>query len=619
MRGAWIFGWLAVVGCGSPDTGGEGDLCGPGFPACKAQFVCVELSTGEHRCLSAGGGSVDARISVDAQPRCTVQLMVTPTNPVAGPTPLVATAVRTGDTGLVVMTWRVTGPPGDVATTALDPDALRVSFLAPLAGPYVVGGSATSGGQTCEVVQAIINVAADDQATAEIRLSYIPTPLDETPRQVDRQVVVVRGGADFALPAPRVLEGGATVDGTVTGPAGGFAAYLRLEGEETTTELFADPLGHYRGLVPAGPHDVLVVPYAGDLPPQRFLGVSASQLGAFTLDAGDEIGGRVLASGTPVSGARVTVAAAGLPPLLVTTGGDGRFVTHVRAAAGPLSVSVLPPSPALRFEGGSGTIAAGAQVTVTLAEPAPAPVALAARGSDGQALAGATVVFATAPSEGGSLTIDGGAVQPGRSHLRQVAISGVDGALPPLRVPDGTVMAVVVPPANGDVIGVATLTAPFPGSVAAAAPLALDVAVVDRGGAVVAGARVIAVARGVSGVGMGLASSGTTGPLGSARLSRLVPGMIYDVTVDPPPGRRLARSRATFTGGGEALQVTLGPAIELTGRVLLPSGVGQAGIRVEARHEGDPTLLAETITAAGGTFSLWIPDPGPKLLRRSRR
>jgi hypothetical protein len=45
--------------------------------------------------------------------------------------------------------------------------------------------------------------------------------------------------------------------------------------------------------------------------------------------------------------------------------------------------------------------------------------------------------------------------------------------------------------------------------------------------------------------------------------------------------------------------------------VLLPSGVGQPGIRVEARHEGEDAILAETVTGDAGAFSLWIPDPGP--------
>src|SRR5689334_12551942 len=107
MRGAWIVGWLALAtGCGSPDQGDDGTLCGPGYPQCKPQFVCVLETSGEHRCRINSVTMVDAAVPIDARPRCMVQIMVTPANPVAGPTPLVATAIRTGATGLVVMTWR---------------------------------------------------------------------------------------------------------------------------------------------------------------------------------------------------------------------------------------------------------------------------------------------------------------------------------------------------------------------------------------------------------------------------------------------------------------------------------------------------------------------------------
>lgn len=583
---------LVAAACASPDTG-DGGPFPDGGPRPDAGLPDAR--------------SPDAGPPIpDAMPRCSVSIGISPAIPVAGDTPIVAIAVRGGATGFVTMEWRVTGPPGDVATRALDPDGLRISFVAPLPGPYIVGGNAMSGTMLCEVPPVIVNVLADDQETSDIRLSYVPLPGQDAPPQVDREVMSLRGGADYALPAARILERGTPIAGTLNGPEGGLAAYLRVD----RGELFADAAGKFRGVVLAGSHDVLVVPY-GAVPAQRFLGVQ--QLAAFAIDGGDEVSGRVLdASEQPVAGARVAVAAGDLPPLVASTESDGRFTTRVRAQAGPLSLSVVAPDGG-RLAATGASFAAGATVEARLAEQALVPVALVARTSAGQALAGAVVTFSTAAAPGGSLTV-GTASDAGAASFRRTVVSGVDGSLPQLALPAGRVsVAVMPPPGTGDVLGFLEIDgATPPPSVATAAPLAEVVTVTDRDGDAVVGARVIAVARGARGVGAGLASSATSGATGAALVGGIVNGMTYDVLVDPPPGERLARGRASWVGGTGGVSVVLGPAIELTGKVLLPSGIGQPGVRVEARLEGQPAVLAETISGAGGFFSLWLPDPGPK-------
>lgn len=595
-----------------------------------ARVACVALllaaacggdSAGEKVDAGSGGAPDAMRVqdarAPDAQPRCSISISVAPSEPFAGATPIVATATRTGATGFVSMFWRVTGPPGDVSVTKLDPDGLRISFVAPIAGPYIVGGDATSGTMTCAVPPLVVNVVRDDANVDTIRLSYVPQPGQDAPPQADRETIAVRGGADYFVPSARVLERGTRVAGTVTGPVGALAAYLRLQSESGAgpVELFADAAGKFNGAVPTTNQDVLVIPYGSGVPAMRFLGVAPAQIAGFALDAGDAIAGKVLdAADRPVAGATVAVSAGDLPPLLATTADDGSFASRVRASAGALGVVVLAPR-GDRLSASSAVFAPGGTVEVRLAEQGLAPVSLVVRASGGAALPGARVTFVTGFGDGGSLSVDGGAADAGRASFRRTVVAGDGGALPPLSLPAGPLTAIVLPPSgSSEVMSVASLdlAGPLPEALASAAPLFEDVGVAARDGPGVAGARVTAVARGVRGVGTGLAATAVSTALGTALLSGIVPGMTYDVVVDPPPGARLARGRASLVGGDGGITVALAPAIELTGHVLLPSGTGQPGVRVEARREGQPELLAETITSEGGFFSLWLPDPGVK-------
>jgi hypothetical protein len=544
-----------------------------------------------------------------APPRCQVRVSIDPPDPVA-PATLDAIGVATGAPGPVSMTWSVTGPGGPVVFTRLG--ELRVSFEATVAGPYVAGGSATSFGVFCEVIPTTVNVIAAGAGADEVQLRYVPRP-GTAPPQLDPQTVLLRGGADATLPAARVLDRGSAVSGAVSGPGGAAPSYLRLAGAAGAIELFTDGAGRFQGSVTARPHDVLVIPYDDALPPARFPDVLPAALGAgLVLDAGDALSGIVrAANGDPVAGARVALWTGALPPVVATTGGDGRFAARVRAAAGALSLLVVPPAPHGRLEAGGVSVAPGSELDIWLAERSLVQRALAVRAANGDPLPGARVTLVGAPAPGGSVRAGTDVPVAASSHLRVVATAGETGIA--LDLPVETLTAIVAPPAGApDAVGIVTLP-PDATVVATAAPASAEVVVRDASSAPVASARVVAVARGVRGVAGGTAASARSDAAGVARLGGLIPGMPYDLTVDPPADQHLARARGALVGGGAAPTVTLPAAVRLGGLLIFASGAPAGGVRVEATCAScaDPSaVLAETTTDAAGAFVLRLPDPG---------
>jgi hypothetical protein len=591
-----------------------------------AVFLALALAacnSGESFNGMDGGLPPDAKGAQDAAPSCAVHVSVSPPGPLA-PVVLAATASVTGATSFVTLTWSVAGPDGDVDFQFLDTSKLRISFAAPVPGPYVVGVTAIDGGRTCFVDPATVNVGAAGANVATLRLRYTPPPGQGTPPQDDAAVVQVPGGADYALPARRVLVGGVSVAGTILGPAGALPSYLRLDATFAgTLDVYTDAAGRFAAAVPPTGFVALVVPYGALVAPKRFAVQLASDLSrGFLLDAGDAVSGTLLdGAGAPVAGARVALGAGTLPPIVVTTAGDGGFAGRLRAGEGPLALAAVTDidridvAPALALQ-----LAAGASVELRLSAAERVPVALTATSSGGAPLPGARVTLAAAEvAPGGTVRVNGGAATACAASARVVATAGDGGALPPLSLPRAKWTATVEPPlGSDDVIGTTsfdlTAAAP-PAAVASAAPRPTRIGVRARGAAV-AGATVIAVARGLHGAGAGATALGATDAGGDVVL-RLVPGMTYDVIVDPPAGARLARARATLDGDTTASTVFVAPALLLTGTLVYPFGSGQAGVRVEAFCSApcpagqDPALpLAETVTGPGGAFALLVPDPG---------
>ena len=578
----------------------------------KRSILCLSLvaCSGANSSSVDGGPAPDARPSQDANtvhdaPGCAVQVALTPTDATA-PSTIRGVASLVGSTGFVNFSWHVAGPTGNVATTPAT--GTDVTFRAETPGSYVAEVTAT-GLSFCATGLAQLDVHVKDARTAMYRLRFTPT--DGAPVQLD-QTVEVLGGTDYRLPGTRALALGTHVAGRITGPAGGMSAYLRLDTDRPAlAELFADATGAFAGYLPTQSYNVLVVPAGTSVAPARFL-ASPLDLGrGLVLDAGDPVTGVVRGGdGQALSGARVAIGVATLPPLLAETAADGSFAAHLRADKGPLTVTVLPASGAVRLElgGAAGVfLRAGAMLTVSLPDLPTATFTPRAVRSDGGTLPGAVVTFVddgTLPA--GTLAVDG-TPHAAATFARAAFVADETGLLPPITLPVGRYHVVVDPAgATGQTPGTTDidLAAP-PATLAAAAPVPTTISVG------VEGAQVFAIASGLYAVGAGVTVSGTTGAGGTVALP-LAPGLPYQVLVEPPDGVAMARARGATTGGAP-LTLTLPASIWLSGMLVLPTGPPAGYVRLEVLCVAcsDPDLsIADGITSGSGDFRVRIPDPG---------
>lgn len=558
---------------------------------------------------------------------CTASVTVGPIDPIA-PATINASVTVVDGVGLVTTSWTVRDPGGaSIDPTIVDADGLAIQFDAPTAGTWQIDVAVSQGGEPCTGGDASIYVAEPGAMSAAYRLRYTPLAGQPAPAQEDVTPLLLQGGADITL-AARTLDGGELIAGALDGPTGPLAAYLMLRSPAGhVTELFADNAGAYAARIPSGAHDLIVVPYDPAVAPARLLAQSAAQLDAgYTLDAGDAIGGAVLlADGTPVAGARVAVAVAGLPASVVTTAADGTFAARARTAEGPLAITVIPPDGAalagLEIPPSAGLLAGpGSQIELRLGDAPVATFDATLVSSAGTSLGGARISFvATSAVVAGQVSLDGGVPIVAGAAARTTVVASVAGTLAPITLPWGMYEVIVEPTAAsaGEAISVTSLdlTTGAPGVAVPLASLAVTlvpVQVGSPGGAHVADATVAAVARGVLGAGVGLAVSATTDAQGLAMLE-LAPGMDYDLVVDPPRDAQLGRARAPLAAGTTNVALALPAALRVQGTLLFPSGSGQPGVRVAAHCDACPTAdvpIAETVTGAGGAFVLWLPDPG---------
>ena len=563
-----------------------------------------------------GGGFLTDAGRPDAAPACSVAVMLTPSSPVA-PVVIRAEAILNGVGGFPNFDWQVRGPNGEVQT-ASNGD-VDTTFEANVAGPYDVTLTVTAPGPFCAPATTHINVSAPNAQAAAYRLRLTPPANALLPPQTDRTVFVV-GGSDFSLPGALVLSAGMQLNGHLTGPSGPLAAYLRLDADRPAfAELFADANGTYSGFLPVRTYSVLVVPLLADVAPKVLVATFNQLVSGLALDAGDALSGVVQdAGGGPLPGARIAIATGALPALLTDTASDGSFAAQVRAASGPLSLTVVPATGALRLElaaAANVNVSAGSSLTVTLPEvPAASFTPLAVR-SNGTALPGAIVTFVDAGGlPAGSVAVDGTG-HPAAAAVRASFVADASGELPPITLPSGSYHVVVDPGATlGQTLGRFDVDlAASPATLAAAAPAPTQV-IVRHAGQPVVGAQVFAIADGVEGVGAGVAVAAVTDSTGTATLG-LAPGASYAVLVDAGAAQPLALGRAVTTGGGAAVTVTLASAIKVSGTVVLPNGNPRSGVRVEALcpdctgPDADVPLDA-AITDFGGGFSVRVPDPG---------
>ncbi len=239
-------------------------------------------------------------------PRCEVAVQFDPLDAVA-PRTIVARSTVTGASGVLGYTWSVRRGGVAIATTPRTTDGRDVEFAADQPGVYEVQLDVDGDPVGCPSWTGDKNVR-DPGATGDaVRLRFSPPREASIPLQ--ERVIQVPGGADFAA-GVLAIDRGIDAPIAVRDLAGAAVpAYLRLSARATpdvTIEVVTTAAGDDLVALASGRYDALIVPLRDGLAPAQVDNWSPAD-GAFTVDPGVAIGGRVLdATGTPVAGARVS-------------------------------------------------------------------------------------------------------------------------------------------------------------------------------------------------------------------------------------------------------------------------------------------------------------------------
>ena len=541
--------------------------------------------------------------------QCDVSIAYTPSMPVAGPASEVRlSSAITSSSGTHSYSWTVVKGGILVPTTDAQANGSEVTFIADAAGPYSVTLDvvATLGG-SCPQAHATVNVLMD--ATFENMRLHIVPPLTAMGPTVDR-VIQVHDGTDFNI-GPVVLEASTLASGTVRNSSGaGIPAYVQFYPQGMAgamVETFASGTGAFTARLLLQPHDVIVIPSATNIAPQRLTNYTTT--GALPmLSAPDSISGSVHQGATPISGARVQLTIDGVPTTLATTAANGTYtVLGHHAAAGKLvKVEITPPAssglPRLEASGMLSTqLAIDANYAgITLRNLSGVPVR---RGAS--ALPNRPVVIVgpvTSTSMIAGLTSTTG-------YLRIPTTTDAGGNLPSVLAPATTLFAVTTV-AQGD-LAVGTVAAGTPAAIDA--PAMTPLSTIGAGGA-----------NALSGVTLDLipkdelaaANAPALHFIGDAsgRVAGSIPtGGTYDVRWSDPQGRRgplVAYNKTAINSS-----YTLPPAVYVSGTVTITGSSNPVvGASVQIRCESctgvDKTRpIAEVATDGHGSFTLAVPDP----------
>ena len=548
-------------------------------------------------------------------PRCEVAVQFDPIDAVA-PQTIVARSSVTNTSGVLSYAWSVRRGGVAIPITPRTTDDRDVEFAADQPGVYEVALDVAGDPLGCPTWTGDLNVRDGSTSGDAIRLRFSPPREAGVP--VQERVVNVPGGADFAT-GVLAIDPGVDVPIVVQDGAGASVpAYVRLTSVATpdaTVEVVTTAGGAERAALAPGRYDALIVPLADGLAPAERAAWSPAD-GAFTVDAGVAIGGRVLdATGAPVAGARVSINAGAAPPSSVAiTAAAGTFALAWRpSAAGELVVA--PPA-------ASGLPRLTAPLTgLAIAQP------LTVRYQAGHPqvdLAGLPVRIGGAPVVDGHVLIaidlgavatisDGATTVPASGHHRDRIATDGAGQLAAYRATAGSGRAFVV---DGDAGAVALidLTA-GPAALDAPAPAALTGTVTDRGGAPLGGVTVTAIVDGDLahlGAPTAAAISGVDGRFALA----VAGGATYELELRDPRAVVAPRRLTAAGAAGDLGAIALPPAIRVRGTVrLVGQSVGLPDVGVSARCDACTGLdrsrpLGAGVTDVAGDFAVVIPDPG---------
>ena len=254
---------------------------------------------------------------------CTLTLSSTPMTPVAGPTTEIRiNSVATNDPGTHTYTWHVSKNGVDVAFAYAQTDRSAITFIAPDPGTYDIDADLSPSLAGACSAHAIVNVVMD--ATFEKMRLHIVPPLTAMGPIVDRPIEV-HDGSDLDIGAV-VLDASTQAAGTVRNASGaGIPAYVQfypLGMPGAMVETFANSAGAFSVRLASQPHDVIVIPAATNVAPQRLAGYSPGSTLAM-LTAPDTITGTVHQGASPIANARVQLTIDGVPTTLGITAANG--------------------------------------------------------------------------------------------------------------------------------------------------------------------------------------------------------------------------------------------------------------------------------------------------------
>jgi hypothetical protein len=540
---------------------------------------------------------------------CSVSISYTPTMPVAGPTSevrLISTV--THSSGSHSYTWAVTKNGTSVTTTDAQTDGSEATFIADAVGPYEVSLDVfASLGGSCPQAHATVNVLRD--ATFENMRLHIVPPVTAMGPTVDRPLQI-HDGTDFDMGAV-VLELSTVATGTVRSSSGvGIPAYLQfypLGMAGAMVETFAGSNGAFSARLLIQPHDVIVIPAATNIAPERLTNYSTTGSLPMLL-APDSISGSVHQGATPIAGARVQITIDGVPTTIGTTAANGTYTVlgHHAAPNKIVKVEITPPAASglPRLEA-SGTINTQNAIDASYAGVTLRNLSGVAVRRGGSALPNRPVVIVGQVTS--TSTIAGLSTTTG--YVRIATITDAGGNLPSVLAP-ATILSAVTTVAQGD-LAVGSVAAGTPAFIDAPAMTAIST---TAGGGTDA----------LSGVTLDLIpkdelaaanapSLHFIGDAGGHVTGNIPTGGTYDVRWSDPQGRR--GLLVLFNKTSLTASYTLPPAVYVSGDVTITGSTNPVvGASVQILCESctgvDKTRpIAEVATDGHGSFTLAVPDP----------
>jgi len=564
-------------------------------------------------CGASGEPGTDGPPSDANGCRISIAISTQPNPPVAGPSTMVrANALLDNVPGVPTYSWAVSFANQPVTFTTEPPDNAAIDFTAPDAGVYHVTLDVAATVACDPALPADVNVPPPGANGADFRVRVTP-PATATPPAQDRSIHI-SGGAPYSMGSV-ALDDGALRNGTVLAPGGGVPAYLRFSSVGTTTaliETFADMFGQYNVRLLGSAYDVVVIPAASGVAPQKFAGWLPGS--ALQLTTPATITGTVKdPTGALLAGAKVQLQIDGVPTTIGTTAANGTFSLLGHPAAGSVvEVEVAPPAT-------SGLPRLVASSTFDLSVPMTINYASSVSVVN---VAGVHVRRGGSPVPNAKVTVFGTMAGAGlvnsasanaAGQVRIAATANASGDLPAGTLAPRGVLSGVVDATGGLGVGAFDTTGAIPQAIDTNGPVGASSVVKDPSLAPIAGAVVDATPSGALAAAGGAVVHATTAANGSYALS-LASGGHYALRIHDPSGRGAPLSLADVVAATVPSSSVLGKALQISGYILDgTSPIQDASVQILCNACGGIDAsrpIAEIATGMSGGFSLAVPDPG---------